>query len=128
VVPHLPPCRAFRIADPPSNTAPAPKAGGTPVSAPHALLSTILRSRREEKKTAQKQITDKLSIYIPQSKIGLRPVERPIGLSSTIAPSMRSSTPFGGRTRVARGSLLAGIMTDAKVELALPAPHPRRRW
>jgi hypothetical protein len=47
---------------------------------PHAFVSTILRKRKEEKKMAQKQITDKLSIYIPQSKIAQKPVERLIKL------------------------------------------------
>ena len=49
-------------------------------SPPHAFLSTILRTKREEKNMAQKQVLDKLSIYIPQSKIGQKPVERLIGL------------------------------------------------
>jgi len=50
-------------------------------SPPHAFLSTILRHKREEKKMAQKQVLDKLSIYIPLSKMAQKPVERLIGLS-----------------------------------------------
>jgi len=37
-------------------------------SPPPAFLSTILRNKREEKKIVQKQVLDKLSIYIPQPK------------------------------------------------------------
>jgi hypothetical protein len=48
---------------------------------PHASLSTILRNKREEKEMAQKQITDKLSIYVPQSKMVEKPVERLVKLS-----------------------------------------------
>jgi transcriptional regulator with XRE-family HTH domain len=50
-------------------------------SPPHAFLSTILRNKREEKKMTQKQVTDKLSIYIPQSKMAQKPVERLMKLS-----------------------------------------------
>ena len=44
------------------------------------LSSTILGSSPEVKGMAQKQILDKLSIYIPQSKITQMPVERLIKL------------------------------------------------
>ena len=37
---------------------------------------------REEKTMARKQLTDKLSIYIPQSKTDKRPVERLIKLGA----------------------------------------------
>ena len=41
----------------------------------------MLRNKREEKKMAQKLVTDKLSIYIPQSKMPQKPVERLMALS-----------------------------------------------